>query len=207
MSGASDRAGPPRRSLPWLVRWLHTYVSMFGFVVIVFFGATGLTLNHADWFEGGAATLREASGKVDAAWLAFGDEDARVDRLAIVEHLRAAHGVHGAVSEIRIDEEECVVVFKGPGYSADALLVRETGAYELTETTKGAFALIDDLHKGRDSGPVWAWVVDIAAGLTVVCGLTGIWLLWYVKKRRWTGLLAAVLGALAPVMIWAVFVP
>ena len=51
----------------------------------------------------------------------------------------------------RIEDTDCSVAFKGPGYSADVLIVRATGRYELTESRMGLFAVLNDLHKGRDS--------------------------------------------------------
>lgn len=196
----------PRR-LPWFVRWLHTYVSMIGFLVIVFFGITGLTLNHADWFESAVPVEQSAAGTLDATWLAFGAEDDRdVDRLAIVEHLRKAHAIAAAVSDFRLDEDECVVVFKAPGYSADAFIARATGTYELNETCSGLMAVLDDLHKGRDAGTVWSWVVDISAIITAISGLTGLWLLWFVKKRRISGLIFAGIGAAIPLILYFAFV-
>ena len=83
------------------------------------------------------------------------DSEQSVDRLAIAEYLRATHNLKGAVGEFRIDEQECLVVFKGPGYSADAFINRESGEYDITQTASGAVAVINDLHKGRDTGPVW----------------------------------------------------
>ncbi len=201
----SERA--PRRSLPWIVRWLHTYLSMAGFLVIVFFGITGLTLNHADYFEGGAEVTREAKGSLETRWLGTPDDDGRaVDKLAIVEHLRAQAGVRGMLSEFRIDGEECAVLFKGPGYTADALIDRRNGSFEVTETRKGTFALIDDLHKGRDTGGPWSIVVDVSAVVVTLSGLTGIWLLCYLKKRRLAGLLTAAAGTVLPVLVWLWFV-
>lgn len=198
--------GGPRRGLAWLVRWLHTYLSLLGFFAVVFFGATGLTLNHAGWFEAGGESAREEHGELQAKWLGNAS-DTIADRLAVVEHLRRAHGVRGGVSEFRVDADQCVVVFKGPGYTADAVIDRATAGYELTETRKGAFALIDDLHKGRDTGAVWSWVIDVGAAIVTLSGLTGIWLLCYLKKRRGLGLLVAALGTAVPVVLWFSFVP
>ena len=42
-------------------------------------------------------------------------------------------------------------------------------------------AVINDLHKGRDTGPAWAAVIDVSAGLMVVISLTGLVLLFYIK--------------------------
>ena len=47
-----------------LMRWLHIYLSMFGLAVVLFFSVTGITLNHPDWFFGGAQSSREAEGEL-----------------------------------------------------------------------------------------------------------------------------------------------
>ena len=60
--------------------------------------------------------------------------------------------IRGALAEFRVDDTECTVSFKGPGYSADAFIDRESGQYTLTEFDHGLIAVINDLHKGRDTG-------------------------------------------------------
>ena len=39
-----------------------------------------------------------------------------VDKLQVVEYLRANAGIHGALADSGIDNQQCEVVFKGPGY-------------------------------------------------------------------------------------------
>ena len=56
-----------------------------------------------------------------------------------------------------------MVTFKGPGYAADAFIDRESGRYDLTQTYHGFIAVINDLHKGRDTGPAWSVVIDVSA--------------------------------------------
>ena len=140
-----------------IFRWLHIYVSMASFGILFFFAVTGLTLNHADWFFADQAVTTKAKGSVPAAWVAPGARE--VARLEVVEHLRRLHGVRGLVGEFRIEDESCAVSFRGPGYAAEALVERATGAYELNETRMGFVAVINDLHKGRDSGAGWSLVV------------------------------------------------
>ena len=151
-----------------LMRWLHIYLSMFSLAVVLFFSVTGITLNHPDWFFSGAESSREAEGEISrggctlqgpAAPSRPSDADRQVAKLEIVEHLRNTHAIRGALADFRVDEGECVVSFKGPGYAADAFIDRESGHYRLTETYHGFIAVINDLHKGRDTGPVWS-VVD-----------------------------------------------
>jgi hypothetical protein len=101
------------------------------------------------------------------------------------------------MAEFRVDEYECNVTFKGPGYDADALIDRESGRYQLTETTRGVVAVLNDLHKGRDTGPAWSLVIDISAILLTLIALTGLILIFYLKLRRRPGLVIAVLGTLA----------
>ena len=45
-----------------IVRWLHIYVSMFGLAAVLFFSATGVTLNHPDWFFGEAQRSSQSAG-------------------------------------------------------------------------------------------------------------------------------------------------
>ena len=80
-----------------------------------------------------------------------------VAKLEVVEHLRSAHAIRGAVAEFRVDEAECLVTFKGPGYAADAFIDRETGRYDVSQTSHGFIAVVNDLHKGRDTGPPGRW--------------------------------------------------
>ncbi len=200
------------------MRWLHIYLSMFGLAVTVFFGATGLTLNHPDWFFGEAGRTVSDEGTIDPAWLhrepsstdrtakPVADPDGEVARLEIVEHLRQAHGLKGALAEFRVDEYECLVAFKGPGYAADAFIDRATGHYELTQSLHGIIAIINDLHKGRDTGPAWSVVIDISAILMVVIAFSGLILLFYLKLRRVPGLVVALIGAavVAAVVVFGV---
>lgn len=187
-----------RRRLPQLVRWLHIYLSMVAFAATLLFAVTGLTLNHAEWFEGGEPAVRIVEGSLPPTGLA-----GAVDRLAVAEELRARHGIRGRVAEFAVEDEECLVLWKGPGYSADVVVQRATGAYRVEESRRSLFAVLDDLHKGRDCGPVWSVVIDAAAVLLAVLSATGLWLLCYLKKRRASGLVVGAVGALAVVALWA----
>jgi hypothetical protein len=42
---------PWKKNTASIARWLHIYLSMISFVIILFFAVTGLTLNHADWLD------------------------------------------------------------------------------------------------------------------------------------------------------------
>ena len=200
-----------------LMRWLHIYLSMFSLAVVLFFSVTGITLNHPDWFFSGAESTHEAEGEIKRRSgctsrgprqpRTAGEPDRQVSKLEIVEHLRNAHAIHGALADFRVDEGECVVSFKGPGYAADAFIDRETGQYRLTETYHGFIAVINDLHKGRDTGPVWSVLIDVSAVLMTVISLTGLVLLFYLKLRRIPGVIVAVIGTVIAFVLYRLGVP
>ena len=203
-----------------LMRWLHIYLSMFSLGVVLFFSVTGITLNHPDWFFSEAESQRESQGEIKAAWLhpkpaapaatdagSGNDSDRQVSKLEIVEHLRIAHAIHGALADFRVDDGECVVSFKGPGYAADAFIDRESGHYRVSETYHGFIAVINDLHKGRDTGPVWSVLIDVSAVLMTFISLTGLVLLFYLKLRRIPGVIVALAGAVLAIVLYRLGVP
>jgi hypothetical protein len=203
------------------MRWSHIYLSMFGLAVILFFSVTGITLNHPDWFSGGTGHVVQARGQLNVKWLNLevpeadpggsgageADPSRRVARLEVVEHLRNTHGIRGALAEFRTDDRECMVTFKGPGYAADAFIDRTTGHYDLTETSQGVIAVINDLHKGRDTGKSWSLLIDISAVLMTLVSLTGLVLLFYIKRRRRSGLVLALVGTVVVVAVYWLGVP
>lgn len=180
-------------------RWLHIYLSMMSFVLVLFFAATGLTLNHPDWFSHPRTV--EHHGVADKAMLRSPNADG-ADKLGLTEMLRSREHIHGAVSDFRVEDNQISISFRAPGYTADAFIDRDTAKYDVTETSNGFVAVMNDLHKGRDAGKAWGLVIDISAILLVLVSLTGLALIWFVYKRRSAGLL---LAAATAIITWGVF--
>jgi hypothetical protein len=173
---------------------------MISFGVVLFFAVTGLTLNHTEWFDSQQKTTT-TTGVLETTPLK------QPDKLAIVEQLRKLPGVHGAVDSVIVDDDQITVSFKGAGYSADAAIQRKDGSYSLVETRSGFVAVMNDLHKGRDTGAVWSWVIDISAVLLTLVSLTGLVLILLLYKRRTKGLLTLAAGAIVAILLWRFFVP
>jgi hypothetical protein len=183
------RRRPLRLRVHTVLRWLHIYTSMASLLVVLFFAATGVTLNHPDWLA--TERTEEASGTLPAAWKTAKG----IDWLVVAEHLRATNGVHGTVADRREDDREGSLTFRAPGYSADAFIDVATGGYKLTTSYQGAIGVINDLHRGRDAGSTWAWLIDVAGVFLVFLSLTGLGLLFYLKKVRLKGLAVMAAGA------------
>ena len=174
---------------------------MFSFAVILFFAATGLTLNHTEWFSGRVATTRHA-GTIAPALI-----KPEPDKLGIAEFLRKIYKLQGAVSDFRVEDSEISISFRGPGYAADGFIEIPSGRYELTETRNGLVAAMNDLHKGRDTGKTWSMVIDASAILLVLVSLTGLLLILFLHKRRASGLMLAGTGGILCWLLYRVFVP
>jgi hypothetical protein len=143
---------------------------------------------------------------MNLTWLKAGSRES-VDKLAIVEYLRSAMGLRGAVADFRIEDAQCEVAFRSPGYEASAVIDRSTGALDVTESRMGLAAVLNDLHKGRDTGGVWKAAIDVAAGLLVFIALTGLVLLYFVHKYRVAGIVLLGVGGLASYLVYLVWVP
>ena len=193
-----------KRRLAKHSRWLHIYTSMTSFVIVFFFAVTGWTLNHAERFSGREHTTR-GTGTVDSAWTNSGSGAVRRDE--IVDALRRAQHVSGAVTDFRADDDQVSITFKGPGYSADATIDRRTGKYELTESRLGLVAIANDLHKGRDAGGAWKLVIDVSAALLTFVSLTGLILIYFIHKHRLAGVILVVAGGVLAGVLYMLAVP
>jgi hypothetical protein len=174
---------------------------MTSFVILLFFAATGFTVNHQDWFTKQQRTV-QSHGALDSRWV-----KANVERLQVVEFLRRKEGLHGALDDFRIEDSQCSVSFTGPGYEADVVIDRAAGRYDITETHAGFVAILNDLHKGRDTGKTWSRIIDLSAVLMTAVSLTGLILIFYLQKRRLPGLLLLAAGCLLSYLVYAIWVP
>ncbi len=189
------RQRPLRLRVHSLLRWLHIYTSMVSLLVVLVFAATGVTLNHPAWLAG--ERTDEISGILPATWKTAKG----IDWLVVAEHLRAAHGVHGTVADRREDAREGSLTFRAPGYSADAFIDVRDGSYKLTVSYQGAVGVLNDLHRGRDAGGAWAWLIDVSGVFLVFLSLTGLGLLFYLRKVRIKALLVMASGAALVVLL------
>jgi uncharacterized protein len=206
LSGAARPAAPNPRYLHWkrrfahLARWLHTYLSMLSFAILLFFAVTGLTLNHAEWFDTHARPAM-FHGTLNKEWVNAANPDG-VSKDDLVKYFRHTHHTKGALSDLRVDGDQCEILFKGPGYEADATIDRATGNYDLTISPFSLVSLLNDLHKGRDAGKIWSNIIDFSAVLMTLVSLTGLTLIFFLNKRRISGLLLVGVGA---ALCWLVY--
>lgn len=184
------------RALFPVLRWLHVYLSMVSFGLILLFAVTGLTLNHLEWEWVSRESEEFLEGELPAGWRT----GAEVDWLAVVEHLRQAHGIRGQLEDYRSDDFEAAVAFRGPGYAADAFIDPASGVYDLMVIQAGLVGVLNDLHRGHGGGSLLRMAVDVSAIFLILLSLTGMGILVFLRKFRVTGI-AAMLGGMVLVAL------
>jgi hypothetical protein len=181
-----------RRDTHKWARTLHVYTSMIALLVVLFFGFSGLTLNHPTWTLGDKTETRTETGMLPASYKTSSGD---IDFLAVSEYVRNNFDVAGRVESYDVLNGQGTIAYKNPGYAADLFFRTDTGSFELRIEQQGWVGVMNDLHKGRDARPVWKWVIDISAVFLVLISLTGLLMQFFLRKRRRSALIGAVAGA------------
>ncbi|MEI6739435.1 MAG: PepSY-associated TM helix domain-containing protein [Gemmatimonadaceae bacterium] len=173
-----------------VVRTVHIYLTMFAFLLMMFFALTGVVLNHEDWIAG--QTVRRDTTATLPLELMKGP-----DKLMIVEALRSRFGAIGAVTTFDDDPSSLHIELKGPGRHTEADIDRATGKLTLSVERRGLLMRLDDLHRGKDTGVPWRWLLDASAALLFLGSLSGILIWWALPRRRKWGVAALIGGTVA----------
>lgn len=195
--GQRQRPRWKRETNKW-ARTLHVYTSMIALLVILFFGFSGLTLNHPTWTLGDKATSTKHTGTLPVQ---VTNSDGGTDFLAVSEYVRDTFGVTGHVDSYDVLNGEGSIAYKNPGYAADLFFDVSTKEFELTIEQQGWVGVMNDLHKGRDANSTWKWVIDISAIFLVVVSITGLLMQFFLRKRRRSALISAAVGAVLVVAL------
>jgi hypothetical protein len=189
-----------------LCRMLHGYLSAFAFLALIFFSATGVLLNHPEWFE----TYQPAEQKVALALTPaeLAAANASKDRGRALAAAAAKHAsLPGAYASADIDGRQALIRMEGPKGAADLTLDLATGKAEGRITRPGLMAVIQDLHRGKNSGVAWRWVIDLSAWIVLALSLIGYVLFFSLRFRLKTSLILTAVSLAVLVGIAWVFVP
>jgi hypothetical protein len=193
--------------LKHLHRW-HWISSAISLVVLLLFSVTGFTLNHAASIEASPHVERRASKLPPGllAQLAAPPGKSAPVPAPVAAFVAAQTGARIGGRAGDWSDDEVAVALPRPGGDSWVSIDRETGAVEYEVTDRGWLAYVNDLHKGRHTGPVWGWFIDVFALACVVFALTGLLLLqMHGSQRRMTWPMVA-LGLVLPVVIALVFI-
>ncbi|MBA4804869.1 MAG: PepSY-associated TM helix domain-containing protein [Brevundimonas sp.] len=186
--------------------WISAAVSLAG---LLLFAITGVTLNHAAQIPAEPATV-ETTAQLPAPLLERlsslpADTTAPVPD-AVARWAAQALQVQIAGRPTETTAEEVYVALPEPGGDGWLTIDRATGEALRERTTRGWVAWVNDLHKGRNTGPVWYWFIDVFAVACVVFAVTGFALAWMHARQRPSTWPLLGLGVLVPVLIALLFI-
>tara|TARA_R110001583_G_scaffold68344_2_gene194558 strand:+ start:608 stop:1255 length:648 start_codon:yes stop_codon:yes gene_type:complete len=197
-------------------RRLHIYVSMALLLVVLFFSLTGITLNRPHLYVSESPNVDRNILSIPDRFFVLEQGKFSVDKTQLLNYLAiegklsgkpSAMQMFSEVEEGELVEGELSLDYKGPGYNSTVFIDMVTQEAEIEITHYGAIAVLNDLHKGRNSGEVWAWFIDVSALLMVFFVLTGVCLLVPKKKSFSLGLKWTAFGSMVTLLIYLFAVP
>ncbi|MCR5871165.1 MULTISPECIES: PepSY-associated TM helix domain-containing protein [unclassified Sphingomonas] len=191
MHGTTTTARAKRSRKAFWLKQLHTWhwiSSAISLVGLLLFAVTGFTLNHAAEIEGSPQTI-ERKGQLPAQLLpAIRPDDAPDAKkplpAPVAEWVEGNLDIRHARGEAEWSADEIYLALPRPGGDGWVAIDRASGAVTTEATNRGWIAWLNDLHKGRNSGTVWKWFIDIFVLACIVFSLTGLVLLQMHSKNR-----------------------
>lgn len=186
--------------------WISAAVSLIG---LFLFAVTGVTLNHAASIPA-TPRVSEQSATLPApllerlAGLPEESTDPVPDAVARWAAETMKVSIAGRPTETTPDE--VYVALAEPGGDGWLTINRATGEAAHERTTRGAVAYLNDLHKGRNTGKVWFWFIDVFAVACIIFAVTGFGLTWLHARQRPSTWPLLGLGLLIPVVIALIFI-
>jgi hypothetical protein len=183
---------PSRRAivLKWL-RKMHGWIGLWGAVLGLLFGGTGILLNHRDVLRIPAAQARESTVQVPlpspapatpqalAAWLKSSLKLEPEPRRVLMEPARpVAWGDRSVQQPARWSAS-----FPSPSGNVQAEYWVGNSYVTLKRSDANLFATLGNLHKGVGMGVGWVLLVDTLAGSIILLSLSGV-VLWALTTRQ-----------------------
>ena len=213
---SSEPAARPKAALNakrsfWLKQlhswhWISAAVSLVGMIL---FAVTGITLNHASQIPA-TPVVKETIAQLPQPLLErlaeFPEETTDPVPDAVARWAKDSFKVQISDKPTETTAEEIYVALAAPGGDGWMTIDRSTGEALHEKTTRGAISWLNDLHKGRNTGVVWYWFIDVFAVACVIFSVTGLALLWLHARGRPSTWPIVALGLLVPAIIALLFI-
>lgn len=186
MSFSSERAV----FLKWL-RKTHGWIGLWGAVLGLLFGATGILLNHRAVLKIPAAQTQESTVQLPLP------QPAPPDPKAMAAWLADSLGIAQPASRVKAEPSKPVTwgdksvtqparwsgMYASPKSSVQFEYWVGNGFVTVKRSEHNVFATLSNLHKGSGTGIGWVLLADTLAGSIIVLSISGV-LLWAMMTRR-----------------------
>ncbi|WP_179402902.1 PepSY-associated TM helix domain-containing protein [Burkholderia guangdongensis] len=196
----AERAARERRSrravfIKWL-RKVHGWVGLWGAVLGLMFGVTGVLLNH----RAGPMRIPVGTPQVDALQIALPDPSPATPA-AMAAWLQRELSFDGRPGRMRreaaqpvawgdrhvVQPEHWQLGLVGPRHSVQAEYWVGNGYVSVKRTANTFGGVLKSLHRGDGLGIGWILLMDTIAGSLILLSLTGVLLWTELNKRRTVG--------------------
>ena len=179
----------PKRRAFWLKtlhewHWISSAVCLIG---ILLFSITGITLNHSAQIEAKAVVSTQKARLPPELLGGIAGEASEAQAalpVTVRDWLEDRMGVRVGERIAEWSAEEIYVSMPRAGGDAWLSIDRASGDVEYERSDRGWISWLNDLHKGRNTGPAWNWFIDVFAIACVVFSLTGFFLLQLHARQR-----------------------
>jgi len=204
---------PGARRAMWL-KQLHTWhwiSSAICLMAMLLFSFTGLTLNNATLIEAKPQVTRQKASlpePLQAQLRAWAEEHADAEvplpsELADWTNRTFPVDVRGVRAEWTPDD--AYIALPRPGGDAWLRIAVDGGA-EYERTDRGWISWLNDMHKGRNTGPAWSWFIDLFAIACLVFCITGFLILKHHAAKRPSTWPVVGFGIVLPALLALLFV-
>ncbi|UZK64726.1 PepSY-associated TM helix domain-containing protein [Sphingomonas sp. M1-B02] len=212
MHGTAAPAKAKRSRKSFWLKQLHTWhwmSSALSLIGLLLFAITGFTLNHAAEIEGSPQTA-EVAAQLPPVLLSQvapdGAPDSKKPLPPAVSTWLAEKLPLSARGEAEWSADEIYLAQPRPGGDGWIAIDRTSGAVTSEKTSRGWIAYLNDLHKGRNSGTVWKWFIDIFVAACIIFSLTGLVLLQLHSRHRKSTWPLVGLGLIVPAALAIFFI-
>lgn len=191
-----------RHLLSW--HWVSSALALCG---MLFFSFSGITLNHAaDIAAVPQITLIETQLPAGLVSDVQNSDRSEGLPLTLVGWLQQELGLSVQRAEVEWTDHELYLSMPRPGGDAWLSILLPTGELTWESTDRGWIAWLNDLHKGRHTGVVWSWFIDVFAVVSLVFCLSGLGILAVHARERRQIWPVAGLGVVVPLLLLLLFV-
>jgi hypothetical protein len=186
--------------------WISAAICL---TAMLLFSVTGITLNHAGQISA-TPHVTTLTGTLPSPLLQRLARAADVKKAPlpplISDWIETSLGVRDASRDAEWSEDEVYLSLPRPGGDAWLSIDRTSGEVHYERTDRGWISYLNDLHKGRNTGPFWSLFIDMFAGACVLFASTGLVLLKLNSGRRPGTWPMVGLGVALPVILLILFV-
>jgi hypothetical protein len=188
------------------MRLWHGYLSAFAFVALMFFSATGLFLNHPEWFKPASKTAPVVNVMLSPAELAQA-KAAKDPAHAIADVVGKKTKLVGVFSSGEVLDGSALIRLESVKGSSDLEADLTSGKVGVTVERHDTVTVINELHRGKNGSPAWKLVIDAVAIVVLCLSVLGYILFFSLRFRLRTSLILTAVSIVAMIGVFLFLTP